>query len=281
MKRILVPTDFSTTAMKAISYAAEIAKKTDATVFLLHVVDNVTDIIIEPLAFDVKEQDTLIKNSLKSLDDLKQTVISTYPDIKIEAGVITGRILFSILDYAEDYQPDLIVMGTTGAGAIKELLIGSVASGIIGSTKIPVITVPAGFEMKEPDSILFATNHFEENAGSLDMITRLATLFSSAVHVVVYVDEDEALEYIKSQNKLDHYLEYLKKTYPSIRFKAEVLEGRNFEQTIESYDGKNDIDLIAMITYPKKFIERLFKKSMTKKMAIHSTIPLLAIPVKA
>ncbi len=281
MKRILVPTDFSTTAMKAISYAAEIAKKTDATVFLLHVVDNVTDIIIEPLAFDVKEQDTLIKNSLKSLDDLKQTVISTYPDIKIEAGVITGRILFSILDYAEDYQPDLIVMGTTGAGAIKELLIGSVASGIIGSTKIPVITVPAGFEMKEPDSILFATNHFEENAGSLDMITRLATLFSSAVHVVVYVDEDEALEYIKGQNKLDHYLEYLKKTYPSIRFKAEVLEGRNFEQTIESYDGKNDIDLIAMITYPKKFIERLFKKSMTKKMAIHSTIPLLAIPVKA
>lgn len=281
MKRILVPTDFSTTAMKAISYAAEIAKKTDATVFLLHVVDNVTDIIIEPLAFDVKEQDTLIKNSLKSLDDLKQTVISTYPDIKIEAGVITGRILFSILDYAEDYQPDLIVMGTTGAGAIKELLIGSVASGIIGSTKIPVITVPAGYEMKEPDSILFATNHFEENAGSLDMITRLATLFSSAVHVVVYVDEDEALEYIKSQNKLDHYLEYLKKTYPSIRFKAEVLEGRNFEQTIESYDGKNDIDLIAMITYPKKFIERLFKKSMTKKMAIHSTIPLLAIPVKA
>src|SRR5690606_27005650 len=99
--------------------------------------------------------------------------------------------------------------------------------------------VPAGYEMKEPDSILFATNHFEENAGSLDMITRLATLFSSAVHVVVYVDEDEALEYIKSQNKLDHYMEYLKKAYPSIRFKAEVLEGKNFEQTIESYDWEN------------------------------------------
>lgn len=281
MKKILVPTDFSTTAMKAISYAAEIAQKTGATIFLLHVVDNVTDIIIEPLAFDVKEQEAVIKNSLKSLDELKQTVISTYPDITIEAGLINGRVLFSILDYAEEYLPDLIIMGTTGAGAIKELLIGSVASGIIGSTKVPVITVPAGYEMEEPKAILFATNHFEESTSSLDMIIRLATLFSSEVHVVVFEDEDEALEYIKSQNKLDHYLEYLKKVYPSIRFKAEVLEGKIFEQTIELYDSKNEVDMIAMITYPKKFIERLFNKSMTKKMAIHSTIPLLSIPMKA
>lgn len=280
MNKILVPTDFSPTSMKAVSYAAEIAKKLNANIFLLHVVDNVTDIIIEPLAFDVKEQDVILKNSLKNLDELKQSIVSTYPEITVEAGIVSGRAILSILNFSEEYQADLIVMGTTGAGAVKELLMGSVASGIISKTKIPVITVPAGYELYEPGTILFATNHFEETKGTLDMIARLATLFSSQIKVVVFVDENEAMEYIKNQKKLDHYLEYLKRTFPTIRFKAEVLEGKKFEHTIELYEERNEVDIIAMITYPKNLLERLFNKSMTKKMAIHSTIPLLAIPAK-
>ena len=53
---------------------------------------------------------------------------------------------------------------------------------------------------------------------------------------------------------------------------------KEFEATIEDYDKKHGVDIISMITYPKSFWEKLLNKSVTKKMAFHSRIPVLAIP---
>lgn len=63
-------------------------------------------------------------------------------------------------------------------------------------------------------------------------------------------------------------------------FKGELLEGKEFEETIEKYDDNNEVDIIAMITYPKSFLDKLLRRSVTKKMAFHSKIPVLAIPAK-
>ncbi len=73
-------------------------------------------------------------------------------------------------------------------------------------------------------------------------------------------------------------MDFLRESFPGIRFQGEVLEGKDFELTIDRYDNNNEVDIIAMITYPKNLLQKLLKKSVTKKMAFHSTIPLLAIP---
>jgi nucleotide-binding universal stress UspA family protein len=70
----------------------------------------------------------------------------------------------------------------------------------------------------------------------------------------------------------------LKKAYPGVAFKSELIDGTEFEKTIEEYHNRNEADIIAMITYHKGFWERFFKRSITKKMASHTKIPLLAIP---
>lgn len=48
MKKILVLTDFSENALKACLYAAEIAQKSGATIFLLHIIEPVIDKIRQP-----------------------------------------------------------------------------------------------------------------------------------------------------------------------------------------------------------------------------------------
>ena len=280
MQKILVPTDFSATAMKAVTYAAEIAQKTGATIFLLHAMERATDTILEPLAFDIKGQEEFVNERLRLLDTLQKSVAQIYPGIKIETELTKGTVISSILDFAEGQQVDLIVMGTTGASGLKEFFMGSVAAGTIGKTKIPVLTVPCSYEMEEPDGILFATSHFEENKNLLNPVVELAKLYGAVIHVAVFVEEEEALDYMRNVKRLNRYMEYLRETFPGIKFKGEVLEGKDFELTIDKYDNKNELDMIAMITYPKNFLERLMKKSATKKMAFHSVIPLLAIPAK-
>ncbi|HMP86548.1 MAG TPA: universal stress protein, partial [Lacibacter sp.] len=157
MKKILVPTDFSETALKALVYAAEIALKSAGTVYLLHVITPDENRVWRP---HVREDDygkALTKERLTKLDSAWKSMLHTYPDVNIVTELANGPVTTAILDFAEQQQMDLVVMGTTGASGLKQLLMGSVAASTIGKTAVPVLTVPASYEMKEPRCLLFAT----------------------------------------------------------------------------------------------------------------------------
>jgi nucleotide-binding universal stress UspA family protein len=282
IRSILVPTDFSENAMKASQYAANIALKSGAIVYLLHVLEPIEDSIRQPFPLYEKLKGEIANNRIKEMKTFQNNVVAACPGIKTETVIAKGTITTAILDFAERQQIELIVMGTKGATGLKVIFMGSVAAGTIGRTKIPVLAVPDEYVFEVPDGIMFATNHFEENTDLLNKIVDVAKLFSASIHVAVFVDTDsaEAADYIYNTRQLNHYLDFLKKAYPDVAFKGELLAGSEFEETIEKYDTKNEVDIIAMITYPKSFWERLMKKSATKKMAFHSRIPVLAISSK-
>ena len=282
MKRILIPTDFSPNAMKAVIYAAEIAKKNGAQIFLLHV--------IEPRAVTIGEIDIPLYSryveelgnpGLKELETISETIAQFYPGIQIEKKVIEGGIVISIDTYASENKIDLIVMGTRGVSGLKEMLIGSVAARTIQAVHVPVLAIPDEYIVADPDKILFATNHFERNTSLLNGIIDIATLFSMSITVCVFIDQDDAEpnDYINDTSQLETYLSFLKKTFPSVCFEGQLLAGIELEDTIAKYVEEKGVDMITMITYPKSFWERLMNKSVTKRMAFHSKIPLLTIPV--
>ena len=277
MQKILVPTDFSDNSLKAIMYASEIAQKSGAVIYLLHVVEPTIN-MINPQADLVRDE--VVREKLEQLQLFEKLITDNYPDVKTDIELSPGATIASIIDFAERERMDLIVMGTTGATGFKEFFMGSVAAGVISKTKITVLTIPVSYEMEEPDAILFATNQFEKNKNTLDKVVSISKLFSAVVHVVVFkdVDGDKNADLIYNEEQLNNYLQFLKETFPDVVFKGELLEGKNFEINIDWYCNKNEVDVIAMITYPKSFVEKILRKSVTKKMAFHSTIPILAIP---
>jgi nucleotide-binding universal stress UspA family protein len=280
MKRILVPTDFSNDALKAVTYAAEIAQKSGATIFLLHVIEPAIN--MAKMQSDsssekvVKERSSEMSGSLKSLAKI-------YPGVKVIPHLLGGAVITSIVDFAEKENVDLIIMGTKGASGIKKLLIGSNTAGAINRTKIPVLTVPASYEMEEPGAILFATNQFEKDKEILHKIIVISKLFSATIHVVVFkdLDGDRNADFIYNEEQVNDYLAYLKETFPGVVFRGGLLEGRDFELAIDRYANENDADIIAMMTYPKSFLDKVLQRSVTQQMAFHSTIPILAIPAIA
>ena len=277
MKKILVPTDFSKNALKAITYASEVAQKTGAAVYLMHVIE--PSINMATMQADSSKPNVIKERSYK-LKLSKDTVATIYPGVKVLTHLSGGSTVDSILDFSEKEKVDLIIMGTTGASGLKKIFMGSVASGTIAKTTIPVLTIPAAIDLEEPDAVLFATNHFEKNTTILKKIINISSLFSASVHVVVFKEKDREkhADLIYNEEQLNDYLRFLKETYPAVVFKGELLEGKDFEMSIDDYSNEHGIDIIAMVTYPKSFLERLLQKSVTKRMAFHSTIPILAIP---
>lgn len=277
MQKILVPTDFSKNALKAITYAAEVALKTGGTIYLVHVIE--PSINMATMQSDSNRPKVLRDRTLK-LKIARDTVSLIYPGLKVITHLLGGNTIESVLNFSTKENIDLIIMGTTGASGLKKFFMGSIASGTIADSTIPVLTVPAAYTPEEPANILFATNHFEKDKNILEQIMDISELFFAEIHVVVFKekDGDKDADLIYNEEQLNDYLHFLKENYPDINFKGELLEGEDFETTLDEYNNKHGIDLISMVTYPKSFWERVLKKSATKQMSFHSTKPLLAIP---
>ncbi|MCH9656302.1 MAG: universal stress protein, partial [Planctomycetes bacterium] len=139
MKKILIPTDFSETSQAATQYAVELAKKFDAKIYLLHVIEDpiVYMPMFESYAMPPKEDfesfaETRLDNWI--LDDDKG-------ELEMETKWVHGNPFVDILKFAKKEDVDLIVVGTHGRSFTAHLLLGSVAEKVVRKASCPVLTV--------------------------------------------------------------------------------------------------------------------------------------------
>ena len=280
MKKILVPTDFSNNALKAVDYAIAIAEKVDAKVILMNALALVDTTFSSRRAVFEEYNNALAKDMREQLEDL-QLAIEKKSTVKISTKFFKGGISDSILKCATDENVNLIIMGTRGASGIERMLWGSTTASIIGNTTIPVLAIPRGAEWKGLKNILFAIRHFEADDKTLLPILKLAQMEAALVHVGVFTDTDDndLAGYIEHGRLLNAYKQTLPPRYKDVQFKTEHLEGKEFEDTIEQYIKGYDIDMLVMTTHRRSFWDSMFNRSMTKSMVYQINIPLLAIPV--
>ena len=134
MKNILVATDFGDTSQEALLFAQPIARAFDATIHVLHVVPS-PDPFWSGAGVDWNTvQDRWMQDAKRHLEELTSTRYRT-------RVTRVGEPYIEILDYANQHQIELIVLGTHGRGPVGEMLIGSVADRVIRTAPCPVVTV--------------------------------------------------------------------------------------------------------------------------------------------
>lgn len=127
-KRIMVPTDGSEQARKAEDIAIELAKKLDARVIAVHVMD---EKLIYP--FEVLEEEG--KNILAKVREKGEK-----RDVAVDEILIYGNPTHDMKKIAERSKADLIVIGH-GKSGFEKFLMGSVAESTLKNVKIPVLIV--------------------------------------------------------------------------------------------------------------------------------------------
>lgn len=145
-QRILVPVDNSKCSQLAIDEAKRLAHESGAILRLLHVVDLAQFAWWNSSQFiDV----ALLQQGLKKAGEkvLTETSAMLSADkIKVETALVEvwgGSLAKGIMDDAQAWQADLIVMGTHGHTGLTHLLLGSVAEGVVYETTIPVLLIRA------------------------------------------------------------------------------------------------------------------------------------------
>ena len=153
--KILVPFDGSEPANRAIDLSLYLADKCSAEILVLSVVK---PIIIPPYTRTYPQQigitpipptPPLETDSLERRKSNYQNLLSnaldkakkTNPNLKISTKLEEGQPSDKILEIAKDGNFDMVVMGSTGIGGIKELFLGSVSNKVVNEAKCPVLIV--------------------------------------------------------------------------------------------------------------------------------------------
>ena len=281
MKKILVPTDFSTCANHAVDFAVQSAKYLPVKITLLHAFEVNGNIYTDYMGVNKEFNQSLLDEVHNKLTQLKKLIEET-EGIIVDTHVSVTPVIDAVLQATEDLKIDLVIMGTLGAGSLKEKLWGSKTSSLIGKTKVPVMVIPFFYEWKKPEILLLSTNHFEKEPAILNYLFEMADLYMAKVQVAVFTDEDDdsAETFMEHAREVPQYEKKLQTQYKNELLSVTHLFGKEFEETLQKHIEENEIDILAMVTYQRKFWDRIFHPSMTKRMSYHTTIPLLVIPGK-
>jgi nucleotide-binding universal stress UspA family protein len=280
MPKIILPTDFSDNASRAAVFAAATAARCGAAIYLVHAMENAADPLIEPIALDTVLLEKHTREEFERLRSLKQHLSQEYPSLRIEFRLLRGQAAGAIQSLAQKETADLIIMGAHGSGRLKETIIGSTTAETIAHSKIPVIAVPPEYSFQEPDALLLATHKFAEDKAAMNGLILMANAFGARVDVVSVVNEREGMtaEYFNIRWNLNHYLEFLHRTFPAIEFFGEELVGDDLQESIDQYCRKHSIGMVTLFNHPRSIMDKLCRRNPVRKAVFHSNVPVLVLP---
>lgn len=189
MQTILIPTDFSEQANNALEVAHAIARKSNATLKLLNIIEapgagtfNTMGEIttIDPLdnVYMVEMMDNMKKRMNKIVLDPK------YSDVGIKSEVTIGNPFNSIANEISTSKVDLVVMGSKGSSGIEETLIGSNTEKVVRRAKCPVLTIKNKIDINITKDIVFASDFREKEDNVMESLVKFQTLFGARLHLV-------------------------------------------------------------------------------------------------
>ena len=141
MKKILVTTDFSELADKAIGPAAELAQKLEARLTLVHVLTSERPPKPDPsapyykVALRMFEADQELEAQIRQ--NLQQRADACPGDCKV--AIARGGAVSGLLALAKEQQADMIVISSQGRSGLSRILLGSVAEELARESPIPVL----------------------------------------------------------------------------------------------------------------------------------------------
>jgi len=146
IEKVLVATDGSLHARKAVEYASDIAAKYDATLYLVHVVPE-TEIPEEVLEYIRVEgiedppESVYLEKVGRGIIEVAEEEARAKGVKRVEPVVLQGDPAETIIELARSKGVDMVVTGSRGLGGVKGLLLGSVSSKICHLADCTCVTV--------------------------------------------------------------------------------------------------------------------------------------------
>ena len=275
MKKILVPIDFSKPSEYAAKMAAKIAKKTNDTVYLLHLIElpsGVTDMNSSG-AFSIPESMLYLRKTKEKVLEFKKYF---FPDtITVEYFIKLNNPFEGIKKCANKINADLIIMGSKGHSNFEEIIIGSNAEKIVRTSKIPVIIVKRDDKKFKLDNLVFASNFKKENKEVFCKFLNFANAFNSKIHLLKVNTPARFEVTLDAEQKIKDFI----KEHNVTNYTVNIYNDMSVEKGIINFSKEKKVDLIALSTHGRSGLSHLFTGSVAKNLSKKALKPMFTVRV--
>jgi nucleotide-binding universal stress UspA family protein len=276
MKKILVPIDFSVQAEYAAKAAVNIAKRTNAKIYLLHMLELPTG-VIDPSSYGTSSNTPtallFLKRAYEKFEDFKKKAF--FEGVDMEDSVLFHKAYDGIIDESTKHDVDLIVMGSRGTSGLEEMLIGSNTEKVVRNSNVPVMVIKQEIQNFKIENIVFASNFHLDARPSFQKILNFSSIFKAKIHLLK-INTIHNFETTKeSSNAIRNFItdfdleNYTLNIYNDVSVESGVL---NFAKTI-------DADFIILNTHGRRGLAHLFAGSISEDLANHAKLPVITFKI--
>jgi nucleotide-binding universal stress UspA family protein len=276
MKNILVPIDFSEKSEFASKMAARIAKKSNSTIYLLHMIELPTGIIDMGAGsnFSIPESMLYLRKVKERILGFKKKFFST--SLNVHHSIRFQNPHEGIIKYADKINADIIVMGSKGHSKFEEILIGSNTEKVVRTSKTPVIVVKKDSKAFKIKNIVFASS-FKNNDKKevFKKVLDFANYFKSKIHLLKVNTPSKFESTHEAKEKIEDFIKELNLAKYSIN----IYNDSNIQEGIINFSRDINADLIALSTSGRSGLSHLFTPSVTKTLSKKAMKPILTIKI--
>lgn len=277
MNRILVPTDLSSIANFGVEAAISLAKKMDAQVYLLNCIPPLHGSSFSAMGVattgEVISEEARFVMELHKKNETKLGRIAENGSAKgvhITTSIQVKDFQEAIVDFINDHEIDLVVMGTSGESTYTEFFVGNHTEKVIRISECPVLAVKQ-LHLEFPiKNIVLATDLNPEAFEGVTHIKRFASFFDPHIYVL-HVMKDKSTSQAEISSKLDsfaHRHHFSKYSFHSVYAHDE-------RKGILEFAKEKEADMIAVITHGRTGLANLIFGSVSEDLVKEAHIPVL------
>lgn len=273
IERILVASDDSEFSIGAIHEALRVAKKSNASVRVIHLISR-TSTELSASAELIPEQ--VLARVRKHLDEVERS--ATGLDLVCDTEVIHTSLQFfqEIVNQADKFKANLIVMGQRGSRGLARVNLGQATVKVIGHAHCAVLVVPRNAATIGNRLVLATDGSVYSNAAMImaGSMAKILGLSVSAVSVILPSHSPQRQD--EARTAANHAASFLAKH--QVEAEAVVYPGRPDEIIIETCAAKN-ADLIVIGSHGRTGLERVMLGSVTERVLDATTNAVLVAKV--
>lgn len=277
MKKIIVPVDFSKHSTYAMEAAAILAKRNNADIIALHMLELSDTLLTQPEGNSQINELFYMKRAEQQFEEfLKKNFLK---DVKVTPVVKRFKVFKEVNDVAKAENADLVIMGSHGSSGISEILVGSNTERVVRQSDIPVLIIKHKPTTMHFENVVYGCDFTDESIASYIKVSKFFDNMGSKLHLLYVNLPDFAF---KSTNEMEaRVAEFLKKTEGNLKKLNDIVYFSDYsiEKGILHYAHKVGADLIAVSTHGRKGIAHFFEGSISEDIANHSVLPVMTFKI--
>ena len=274
MKKILVPTDFSIEAENALKVAAQIAKKHNSEIYLLHMLEipvQQTDAV--SAHSEIPEVLFFMKMAHQKFEQIMNR--DYLEGITVHEIVKPNGSFNDISNMCKEYDITLITMGSHGASGLKEIFVGSNAEKAVRHSEVPVLVIKNNHDHFSINNIVFASDFKNDNKETYHQATAFANAFNANIHLLLVNTPNN----FKTTQKATESINNFTSDHNFEDFTLNIYNDDTVEKGILNFSKHIDADLIGISTHGRQGIAHFFNGSISEDLVNHAKRPVITFKI--